>query len=482
MPPRPKRTRLHPARTTTRSKAQAATQAPSKPAAGPSGPAPRRNRSNLIMEVVLPPSKKPTPKTSSALTPDSVTAVDLQLQQEETDQDILNPTSPPFAKSPPARASTPRVAQASDKGKQKMDSLPPSSPPPDSSPERDIAWDGSSRGSTPTPSLPRSRQASRQGGPIDISAGTVGDATGVVLVPGTPSSEHRATQLPTPNSSPPPVSASAIKPPSSPGPGHKPPTSPIPYSDTVAPDDPFGFAAAEDRLRERRAMLERENPQIGFGMPSSGGPEDFDESTYEEAFASIFYDPESGTIDPTQTSATGSDKENAGVGLGPNRGNGKLKAKRTLEVVIPTKARSKGKEGGVEKEKEKEEDTVRESPERTSTRRKGKAKEHVLTTYELEAMLPRRPKRARKPRDEEAEEISLSEGDDDDDEDTSPKRRKKTTASRGRAATRGKTVSRGAKGKEAKAGTSKSTGKTAARSSKRTRSFDTAHMDDETRK
>ncbi|KAG9077729.1 hypothetical protein FS749_010345, partial [Ceratobasidium sp. UAMH 11750] len=407
MPPRPKRTRLHPARTTTRSQAQAA-EASSKPAPAPAGPStgtgPRRTKSNMIMEVVLPASKKPTPKTSSVPTPDSLPAVDPPppQEQEETDQDILRPT-PPFAHSPPARASTPRAIPAQGKGKQKMDSLPPSSPPPDSSPRLGSAWDHSSRGSTPTPSpsRSRSRQVSRQRHLADLPGVAVGEASGIVLVPGTPSSQPAATQLPTPNSSPPPASASAPKPPIPPArlspelelepeSTHKPPTSPVPYSDTAAPDDPFGFLAAEDRLRERRAVLERENPVAGFGMPSSGGPEDFGESVYEEAFASIFYDPQSGMVATTRTSTTGSDKENAGVGPGPSRGNGKGKVKQKMEVVIPTKAKGKGREKEKEKEKEqereKENETVRESP--RAARGKGKAKEHVLTTYELEAMLP----------------------------------------------------------------------------------------------
>ncbi|KAG9094826.1 hypothetical protein FRC06_010451 [Ceratobasidium sp. 370] len=479
MPPRPKRTRLHPARTTTRSQAQAA-QAPSKPApVGPSGAGPRRTRSNMILEVVLPTSKKPTPKTSSAPTPDSLPPVESPppQEQEETDQDILRPT-PPFAHSPLARVSTPRAVPARDKGKQKMDSLPPSSPPPDSSPRLGSAWDRSSRGSTPTPSPSRSRQVSRQGHLVDLPDVAVGEASGTVLVPGTPSSQPAAAQLPTPNSSPPPVSTSALKPPISPTrfspeaqpeSTHKPPTSPAPYSDTATPADPFGFLAAEDRLRERRAVLERDDLVTGFGMPSSGGPEDFDQSVYEEAFASIFYDPQSGMIAATQTSTTGSDKENAGVGPGPSRGNGKGKVKQKMEVE--------------ERERGKEKERARESS--GTAKGKGKAKEHVLTTYELEAMLPRRPKRSRKPRVEDPEEISLSEGDDDDD-DSGPKRRRKATVSREKA-TRGKAASRGARGtrgkkdKEVKAAASKSTAIAATRSSKRTRSIDTTHMDDESR-
>ncbi|KAG8700833.1 hypothetical protein FRC09_005734, partial [Ceratobasidium sp. 395] len=208
MPPRPKRTRLHPARATTRSQAQAA-KAPSKAAAGPSGPVPQRTRSKLIMEVVLPTSRKSTPRASAAPTPDSLTAVDLSPAQEpeETDQDILQPTSPTLIRSPPARASTPRAAPAQEKGKQKMNELPPSSPPPMSSPVQGPAWDRSSRASTPTPSpsRSRSRQTSRQGAPTELPTLTIGEASGIVLVPGTPSSELAAAQLLTPISSPPPT-------------------------------------------------------------------------------------------------------------------------------------------------------------------------------------------------------------------------------------------------------------------------------------
>ncbi|QRV84055.1 eukaryotic translation initiation factor 3 subunit A [Ceratobasidium sp. AG-Ba] len=490
MPPRPKRTRLHPARATTRLQAQAA-QAPNKPAPSRAGPStgvvrPQRTRSNLIMEVVLPASKKPTPKTSSAPTPESFTAPEPSpAEEEETVQEMLLQASSSLS-SPPAKESTPRPIPAQDKGKQKMGSLPPSSPPPESSPGLGPAWDRSSRGSTPTPSPSRSRQVSRQ-----VSRQLIPDQPTIatVLVPGTPSSsQHPPTQptqlqqLPTPTSSPPPFGfASAPKPSTAdelresdqedepaPEPQYKPPTSPVPYSDTAAPDDPFGFFAAEDRLKERRAALEREHPAMSYGMPSSG---DFDQSTYEEAFGSISHDPQSGTITGTQASATGSDKEN--VDLDAKQDEGKREATR----------KRAGKPGGTGPTLARSEKTEREP--------RKQEEERILTTYELEAMLPRRPKRMRKPRIEEAEKISLSDQDDesDEDDDESPKRRRKVPASRGKAASRGRggaalrgTRGKGKKQQESKASTDKATAKSVSSSSRRVRSFDTSHLDEETRK
>ncbi|KAF8608319.1 hypothetical protein BDV93DRAFT_519361 [Ceratobasidium sp. AG-I] len=499
MPPRPKRNRLHPARAT-RSKAQVL-EAPSEPAAtdpGPSrkettnvapGPATRRTRSNMIMEVVLPASKKPTPKTSSVPTPVSPSP------ELETATAKGEPMSSPPVLSPPAREPTPKEGEAStSKGTlaERLGSLPPSSPPPNSSPQQGFEWDRSSDPvfSTPTPSPSRSRQASRQNlldqTALDLEEALV-EAT--VLVPATSSSQHSATaHLPTPPSDPraPPSNHPSLHS----EPAHKPPTSPVPYSDTAAADDPFGFLAAEDRLRERRAALEIDRDQpSGWGsrMPSSGGAEGFDESTYEEAFASIFYDPNSGTI----TAMSGaSDKENEEVEQ--DAGKGKARSKRMMEVVIPTKGKGKERANGNDEagEKEKEKET-----EAKPTRGKGKGKEkreHVLTTYELEAMLPRRPTRARKLRaKEEAEKISLSDIDDEEsesDKDEAPKRRKRSLPTRGKAARGGVTGKVTAtKAKEVKPAPKRDTkpvtkSASTTRGAKRVRSGDTAHMDGETLK
>src|SRR3712207_2861910 len=113
MPPRSKRKRAASARVT-RSKAQApgapskslTTKAQQTTKDGPKtalGPSTRRTRANLLMEVVLPASKRPTPKTSSALTP--VSPVPSASMGNIPDL----PDSSPLRLSQPIRESTPQV-------------------------------------------------------------------------------------------------------------------------------------------------------------------------------------------------------------------------------------------------------------------------------------------------------------------------------------------------------------------------------------
>ncbi|KAB5593473.1 hypothetical protein CTheo_3107 [Ceratobasidium theobromae] len=450
------------------------------------GPSTRPTRSNLVMEVVLPASKRPTPKTSSVLTP-------ISPAPSATGDVPELPGSSPLKLSEPIRESTPQPI-AQDKGKQRMmDSLPPSSPPPNTSPIPGFHWDRSDDPgfSTPTPSPARSRLPSIQA--------SVRQLTPKPTTPASNSPSHHSTPPPADDHPDLAVVSQQSSPPSQQWEeAHKPPTSPVPYSDTPAADDPFGFVAAENRLRERRAQLERERQTENLSeqphFPSSGGPESFDQSVYEEAFASIFYDPHSGTV---PLSAVGSEKEATGANKsttgslydtdGNGNGNGDenvgrgMKRKQTMEVVIPTK--DKGKEKEKEKEVVKGEAVALEEVPPKPTRGKGKGKgkgkaqEHVLTTYELEAMLPHRIRHVRK-RQPEAEHIALSDIDEED-QSSSPKRRKKAPATKGKAV-QGVAAKAKKGAKAASAGSSKNV-KATTRSTKHTRGSDVAGTNDETR-
>ncbi|KAG8761734.1 hypothetical protein FRC11_013353 [Ceratobasidium sp. 423] len=491
MPPRSKRKRAAAPARVTRSKAQAppapddqATTIVSKPAnngadSGP-GPSTRRTRPHLIMEVVLPASKRPTPKPSSAPTPDSPVAPIVMPAPPNP------PSSSPIRIAEPVRESTPQVQGKGGKGKAGIDSLPPSSPPPMSSPAQELKWDNSSDPvfSTPTPSPSRSRRHSKEASahqptPTKANVPAPLPPTHPTPHPNSPSANVHPELEVVHSERSNPLQEEEIQ-------EHKPPTSPAPYSDTLAADDPFGFLAAENRLRERRIQMGIEDTGAGPAMPSSGGPESFDQSVYEEAFASIFYDPQSGTI--TAPSEAGSQRRSAhasteaslydtdGNGEGTNKA--KLKRKRTMEVVIPTK--SKGKERSKES-KQAEEAPKEPSPKSKSTkiRQKGKekAKEHILTTYELEAMLPHRIRRTRKPRNEEH--IPLS--DVDSDEPSSPPKKSKTASAVKKKTGRGPSKTTKKDPKSAKAGSSK-VEKPTARPPKRVRSGEMADMDDDTRK
>ncbi|CAE6540012.1 unnamed protein product, partial [Rhizoctonia solani] len=483
MPPRSKRKRAAAPTRVTRSKVQAP-QAPgdqttaegSKPVnngadSGP-GPSTRRVRPHLIMEVVLPASKRTTPKVSSAPSldaPEPPTAMPAA-------PDLLS--SSPIRIPEPVRESTPQVLGKGGNGKPGIDLLPPSSPPPMSSPAQGPKWDNSSDlvFSTPTPS-PRSRRHSKEASARQPTP-TEATVPAPVPQPSSPSADaHPELEVVHSDHSQPPQEEESHE--------HKPPTSPVPYSDAVAAD-PFGFFASENRLRERRIQMETENPEERPRMPSSGGPESFDQSVYEEAFASIFYDPDSGII--AALSEAGSQRRSAHASteasLYDTDGNGegtskpKLKRKRTMEVVIPTKG--KGKE--VPKENKQVEEPAKEpSPKSKSTRSrqkgKEKAKEPVLTTYELEAMLPHRIRRTRKPRAEE-ENISLS--DVDSDEPSSPPKRSKTVSAAKKKTGRGAAKATKKDPKSAK-GSSK-VAKPTARQAKRVRSGEMTNMDDDTRK
>jgi hypothetical protein len=202
---------------------------------------------------------------------------------------------------------------------------------------------------------------------------------------------------------------------------------------------------------------------------------------YEEAFASLFYDPPSGGRtgsemgDPSANKSTTASLYDTD---GNGNGNDKSKPKRTMEVVIPTrsKAKEKAKESKKGKGKEIAQEEAPAKPARGKGKGKEKGKEHVLTTYELEAMLPHRARRVRKRRPEEPEHIPLS--DVEDDRSSSPKRRKTAPATKGKAV-------RGASAKtnntKAGAGMSKDT-KPMTRSTGRTRAGESASMNDETRK
>ncbi|CAE6448215.1 unnamed protein product [Rhizoctonia solani] len=443
------------------------------------GPSTRRARPHLIMEVVLPASKRPTPKTSSALSQVSPAPSNVM----PVASDLPNP--PPTRITQPVRESTPQVSGKGSKQKTSIDSLPPSSPPPMSSPAQELKWDRSSGPafSTPTPSPSRSRRHSKE---ASVHQPTPTETTMPIPLEHIPSPHqsspsadvHPELEVVHSDHSQPPEEGETNE--------HKPPTSPAPYSDTLAADDPFGFFAAENRLRERRIEMGIEDTGSGPHMPSSGGPESFDQSVYEEAFASIFYDPQSGTVTvPSEAESQRSVHRSTEASLYDTDGNGDgttkapLKRKQTVEVVMPTK--SKGKEKP--KQSERAEETPKDPPSnpkisRRTQKGKEKAKEPVLTTYELEAMLPHRIKRTRKPRAKDEESIALS--DIDSGEPSSPPKKS-------RAAPVAKKSGRGAT-KIAKkgSGTSKNrapkTDKPTGRPSKRVRSGEMAGMDDETRK
>ncbi|CAE6487590.1 unnamed protein product [Rhizoctonia solani] len=493
MPPRSKRKRAGAPARVTRSKAQAprapddqVTTRVSKSAnngadSGP-GPSTRRTRPHLIMEVVLPASKRPTPKTSSAPTPDSPAPPIVMPAPPDL------PSSSPIRIPEPVRESTPQVQGKGGKGKAGVDSLPPSSPPPMSSPAQELKWDNSSDPvfSTPTPSPSRSRRHSKEASahqptPTKANAPAPLLPTHATSHPSSPSvNVHPELEVVHSDRAKPPQEEEIQE--------HKLPTSPAPYSDTLAADDPFGFLAAETRLRERRIEMGIEDTGAGTGMPSSGGPESFDQSVYEEAFASIFYDPQSGTI--TAPSEAESQRRGAHAsteaslydtdGNGEGTSKAKLKRKRTMEVVIPTKGKGEENSKG---NKRTEEAPKESSPKSKSTRSKGKgkgkekAKEHILTTYELEAMLPHRIKRSRKPRNKES--IPLS--DVDSDEPSSPPKKSKVVSAAKKKTGRGAAKTTKKDSKPPKAGSSK-VEKSTARLPKRVRSGETANMDDDTRK
>ncbi|CAE7182916.1 unnamed protein product [Rhizoctonia solani] len=479
MPPRSKRKRAAAPTRVTRSKAQAprasgdqATTQGSKSVnngtgSGP-GPSTRRARPHLIMEVVLPASKRPTPKTSSAPTPvilEPATAM-------PAPPDL--PSSSPIQIPEPIRESTPQVLVKGDNKKPGINELPPSSPPPMSSPAQEIKWDGSSdpvfSTPTPSPSRRRSKEASaHQPTPTKPT---------VVPQPSSPPADlHPELEV---------VRSDHSQPPQEETHEHKPPTSPAPYSDTLAADDPFGFLAAEGRLRERRVQMGIDDPEARPSMPSSAGLESLDQSTYEEAFASIFYDPESGVIaapsDPGSQGRSAHASTDASLyntdGDGENTSKPRLKRKQTMEVVVPAKGKGK--------EKLRESKQVEETPDDppptskvTRSKRKGKekAKEPTITTYELEAMLPHRIKRTRRPRTGE-ENISLS--DIDSDEPSSPPKKSKAVSAAKKTG-RGATKSTKKDTKSTKAGASK-VDKPTTRQSKRVRTGEMADMDDDTRK
>ncbi|CAE6419759.1 unnamed protein product [Rhizoctonia solani] len=481
MPPRSKRKRAAAPVRVTRSKAQAPrasgdqttkdvskvvkNEVDSRP-----GPSTRRTRPHLIMEVVLPASKRPTPKTSSALSPAADSAEPSIAMPAAPDP----PTSSPIRIPAPIRESTPQVL-----GKGGVGGLPPSSPPPMSSPAQELKWDNSSDPvfSTPTPSP--SRRHSKE---ASAHQPTPTETTAPIPIPipqptSPPADVHPELEV---------VHSDQSHPQAEETYEHKPPTSPAPYSDTLAADDPFGFLAAETRLQERRIQMGIEDGEARPNMPSSGAPESFDQSVYEEAFASIFYDPQSGTI--TAPSEAGSQRRSAQASteasLYDTDGNGdgtakpKLKRKRTMEVVIPTKSKAKEipKESKQVEEPPKE-PSPKSRPTRSKQKGKEKAKEPVLTTYELEAMLPHRIRRTRKPRAEEN--ISLS--DIDSDEPSSPPKKSKAVPAAKKKAGGGSTKVTKKDTKPAKSGPSKAE-KPAARRIKRVRSGEMADMDDDTRK
>ncbi|KAH7334845.1 hypothetical protein B0J17DRAFT_91828 [Rhizoctonia solani] len=487
MPPRSKRKRAAAPVRVTRSKAQvprASSDQTTKDVSksinngadsGP-GPSTRRTRPHLIMEVVLPASKRTTPKTSSVPSPAADSAEPSIAMSAAPDP----PSSSPIRIPAPIRESTPQVSGKSGKGKSGVDELPPSSPPPMSSPVQEIKWDNSSDRvfSTPTPSPSRSRRHSKEASAHQP----------------TPTETTAPVPIPTPQPSSPPadihpelevVHSDHSQPQADETYEHKPPTSPTPYSDTLAADDPFGFLAAETRLQERRIQMGIEDGEAP-NMPSSGGPESFDQSVYEEAFASIFYDPQSGTITAPSEAESQRRSTHASTeaslydtdGNGDNTAKTKLKRKRTMEVVIPTKGKAKE----VPEESKQVEDAPKEpSPKSRSTRskkkEKEKAKEPILTTYELEAMLPHRIRRTRKPRAEEN--ISLS--DIDSDEPNSPPKKSNTVPAAKKKASRGSAKVTKKDSKPVKSGPSKAE-KPATRRAKRVRSGDMADMDDDTRK
>ncbi|CUA71661.1 Eukaryotic translation initiation factor 3 subunit A [Rhizoctonia solani] len=483
MPPRSKRKRTAAPARVTRSKAQAprapgdqtTTQGKLVNNGSGSGPGPstRRKKPHLIMEVVLPASKRPTPKVSSA------PSLDAPEPPAPMPASPKPSSSSPIRISEPVRESTPQVVAKGDNEKPSINELPPSSPPPMSSPVQEVKWDNSSQlifsTPTPSPSRSRSRRPSKEASvhrPTPIKA----TAPAPAPQPSSPSAGVHPELKVVPPDHPPVQEEEANE--------HKPPTSPVPYSDTVAADDPFGFFASENRLRERRIQMGLENTEARPRMPSSGLSETFDQSIYEEAFASIFYDPQSGTL--TALSESGSQQRSARASteasLYDTDGNGagtskpKLKRKRTMEVVIPTK----GKEKGKSKENQPVEEASKEAPPKSRSTRSGqkgkeKAKESTLTTYELEAMLPHRIRRTRKPRNE-PENISLSGV--DSDEPSSPPKKSKTASKKkpGRGATKPTKDS-----KPAKAGSSK-VEKPTARQAKRVRGGEVVEMDDDTRK
>ncbi|KAJ1306144.1 hypothetical protein OPQ81_010855 [Rhizoctonia solani] len=486
MPPRSKRKRAAAPARVTRSKTQAP-RAPNDQAStdtsksvdneadsGP-GPSTRRARPHLIMEVVLPASKRPTPKTSSVPTPGS--------PEPSGDTRVVPelPSLSPIQIPEPVRESTPQVLGKGSKGKSGINSLPPSSPPPMSSPVQENKWNVSSEHGflTPTPSPSRSRRHSKQG---SAHQPTPTETTEPVS----------PTHIPSPH----PSSPSADVHPElevvhsdrsqSPQEEYKSATQPGPPPDTLDTDDPFGFLAAETRLRERRIQMGIEGAGDEPNMPSSGGPESFDQSVYEEAFASIFYDPQSGTI--IAPSETGSQRRSAQTsteaslydtdGNGDDTAKSKLKRKRTMEVVIPTKRKGKEK---VKESKRAEEPSKEPLPKSKSTRskqKKEKAKEHVITTYELEAMLPHRIKRSRKPRTSE-ETAALN--DVDSDEPSSPPKKSRATSAAKRKAGRVPVKTSKMESKPTKAESSK-VEKPATRRPKRARSGELAEIDDDTRK
>ncbi|CAE6425692.1 unnamed protein product [Rhizoctonia solani] len=490
MPPRSKRKGSAAPARVTRSKARApdeqATTATGKSIinganSGP-GPSTRGTRSHLIVEVVLPASKRPTPKTSSALS--SVSPTPSNAVPDAPDQ----PSPAPIQIPQPIGESTPQVLGKESKRKAAVDSLPPSSPPPMSSPAQELKWDHLSDPvfSTPTPSPTRSRRHSKE---ASVQRPTRAETTALTPLPPVHiSSPHQSSpsadihpELEVAHSD----GSQSFK--EGKTNEHKPPTSPAPYSDTLAADDPFGFLAAESRLRERRIEMGIEGVGSDLHMPSSGGPQSFDQSACEEAFASIFYDPQSGTAtapseaEPHRRSARTSTEaslyDTDEKGDDPTKA--RLKRKQTMEVVIPTKGKGKEKS----KQRTAAEAIPKHSPpkpklSRRAQRGQEKAKERTLTTYELEAMLPHRIKRTRKPQAKDEESIALS--DIDSDEPSSPpKKSRVASAAKKNGQNIIKTATKGS-------GTSRSrplkTDKATNRPPKRARGGETTDMGDETRK
>ncbi|KAF8678829.1 hypothetical protein RHS04_05003 [Rhizoctonia solani] len=443
MPPRSKRKRPAAPARLTRSKAQAPQTPDEQTVAEPSkstsneedsalDPSARQSRPRLIMEVVLPASKRPTPKTSSALSPVSPDPSNTMLAAPDL------PDSSPIQISQPARQSTPKVLGKGSRQKTGIGSLPPSSPPPMSSPAQDLKWNHSSGPafSTPTPSPSRSRRPSKE---ASVQRPTPAEITMPEPMPPSPhpsspsAGVHPELEVVHSGRSQTPEEVEINK--------HKPPTSPAPYSDTVSADDPFGFLAAETRLRERRIQMGIDDIESGPQMPSSGGPEAFDQSVYEEAFASIFYDPQTGTVPlpseaesrrSTHTSTQASLYDSDGNGNGNGAAKARLKRKHTMEVVIPTNTRGKEKPKQDESMKDASNDpSPKSKPSKRTQKGKEKAKEPVLTTYELEAMLPHRIKRVRKPRTKDEENITLS--DVDSEEPSSPPKKSRAASTRKKA-------------------------------------------------
>ncbi|QRW25421.1 transmembrane protein [Rhizoctonia solani] len=390
MPPRSKRKRPAAPARLTRSKAQAPQTPDEQAVAEPSkstsneedsvlDPSARQSRPRLIM-VVLPASKRPTPKTSSALSPvspdPSNTMSPLQICPIHLPSKYLNPHD-----------SRPQKCWEREVGRKRVLARSLLRRPANVVPSSRSQMESFIRPclSTPTPS-PSSRDNMPE--PMPPSPHPSSPSAGV----------HPELEVVHSGRSQTPEEVEINK--------HKPPTSPAPYSDTVSADDPFGFLAAETRLRERRIQMGIDDIESGPQMPSSGGPEAFDQSVYEEAFASIFYDPQTGTVPlPSEAESRRT----------------RLKRKHTMEVVIPTNTRGKEKPKQDESMKDASNDpSPKSKPSKRTQKGKEKAKEPVLTTYELEAMLPHRIKRVRKPRTKDEENITLS--DVDSEEPSSPKK------------------------------------------------------------